>query len=233
MADVNPVNSLVSDNPWCMTMWSQFTKSSLYERVKCTIKHLPVQTRQWRVQEKIKRSQTLNNIHFDNNCNWNNNYYNWNKKRDHLIEILNKRSVFTVTYLLIEELWLKRPTLKTNYKMADAEATNSNHRTVKYIYIYNEKCDRGFSERDKSLRQGDPRNLIHCLNEEEWVLDREALQTAHAPLKNSLNIKDPEQLLLRAYHLWLSAVSETVLDMNESVADPGERPWHPLIFLRN
>ena len=98
--------------------------------------------------------------------------------------------------------------------------------------MYNEKCDCGFSERDKSLGQGDPRNLIHCLNKEARVCDRQALQTAHAPLKNSVNIKDPKQLLLRAYHLWLSVVNETVLDMNESAADPGERPWHPLIFWR-
>ena len=49
---------------------------------------------------------------------------------------MNKRSEFTVTYLLIEELWLKCPTLKTNYKMADAEAANSNHRTVKYMNIH-------------------------------------------------------------------------------------------------
>ena len=147
---------------------------------------------------------------------------------------MNKKSEFGVTYLLIEDLWLKRPTLKTNYKMADAEAANSNHRTVKYIQcIYNEKCGRGFSERDKSLGEGDPRNLIHCLNEKAWVWVRQALQTAHAPLKNSVNIKDPVQLLLRAYHLCLSVVSETVLDMNVSVADPGERPWHPLIFRRN
>ena len=96
--------------------------------------------------------------------------------------------------------------------------------------MYNEKCDCGFSERDKSLGQGDPRNLIHCLNKEARVWDRQALQTAHASLKNSVNIKDPKQLLLRAYHLWLSVVNETVLDMNESVADVGERPWHPLIF---
>lgn len=86
--------------------------------------------------------------------------------------------------------------------MADAEAANSNHRTVKYIQcIYNEKCSRGFSERDKPLGQGDPRNLIHCLNEEAWLRVRQALQTAHSPLKNSVNIKDPEQLLLQAYHL--------------------------------
>ena len=98
--------------------------------------------------------------------------------------------------------------------------------------MYNEKCDCGFSERDKSLGQGDPRNLIHCLNKEARVWDRQALQTAHASLKNSVNIKDPKQLLLRAYHLWLSVVSETVLDMNESAADPVERPWHPLIFWR-
>ena len=98
--------------------------------------------------------------------------------------------------------------------------------------MYNEKCDCGFSERDKSLGQGDPRNLIHCLNKEARVWDRQALQTAHASLKNSVNIKDRKQLLLRAYHLWLSVVSETVLDMNESAADPVERPWHPLIFWR-
>ena len=98
--------------------------------------------------------------------------------------------------------------------------------------MYNEKCDCGFSERNKSLGQGDPRNLIHCLNKEARVWDRQALQTAHASLKNSVNIKDPKQLLLRAYHLWLSVVNETVLDMNESAADPGERPWHPLIFWR-
>ena len=79
------------------------------------------------IKKRIKRSQILNNIHFDNNCK--------KKKRDRLIEILNKRSEFTVTYLLIEELLLKRATLKTNYKMADAEAANSNHRTVKYICI--------------------------------------------------------------------------------------------------
>ena len=91
-------------------------------------------------------------------------------------------------YLLIEELWLKCPTLKTNYKMADAEAANSNHR-----YIYNEKCGRGFSEREKSLGRGDLRNLIHCLNEEAWVWVRQALQTTHSPLKNSVNIKNPEQ----------------------------------------
>ena len=98
--------------------------------------------------------------------------------------------------------------------------------------MYNEKCDCGFSERDKSLGQGDPRNLIHCLNKEARVCDRQALQTAHAPLKNSVNIKDPKQLLLRAHHLWLYVVNETVLDMNESVADVGEKPWHPLIFWR-
>ena len=98
--------------------------------------------------------------------------------------------------------------------------------------MYNEKCDCGFSERVKSLGQGDPRNLIHCLNKEARVCDRQALQTAHAPLKNSVNIKDPKQVLLRVYHLWLSVVNETVLDMNESVADLGERPWHPLIFWR-
>ena len=98
--------------------------------------------------------------------------------------------------------------------------------------MYNEKCDCGFSERDKSLGKGDPRNLIHCLNKEARVCDRQALQTAHAPLKNSVNIKDPKQLLLRAHHLWLYVVNETVLDMNESVADVGERPWHPLIFWR-
>ena len=91
-------------------------------------------------------------------------------------------------YLLIEELWLKCPTLKTNYKMADAEAANSNHR-----YIYNEKCGRGFSEREKSLGKRDLRNLIHCLNEEAWVWVRQALQTTHSPLKNSVNIKNPEQ----------------------------------------
>ena len=98
--------------------------------------------------------------------------------------------------------------------------------------MYNEKCDCGFSERDKSLGQGDARNLIHCLNKEARVCDRQALQTAHAPLKNSVNIKDPKQLLLRAHHLWLYVVNETVLDMNESVADVGEKPWHPLIFWR-
>ena len=98
--------------------------------------------------------------------------------------------------------------------------------------MYNEKCDCGFSERDKSLGQGDPRNLIHCLNKEARVCDRQALQTAHAPLKNSVNINDPKQLLLRAHHLWLYVANETVLDMNESVADVGERPWHPLIFWR-
>ena len=96
--------------------------------------------------------------------------------------------------------------------------------------MYNEKCDCGFSERDKSLGQGDPRNLIHCLNKEARVCDRQALQTAHEPLKNSVNITDPKQLLLRAYHLRLSVVNETVLDKNEAVADLRERPWHPLIF---
>ena len=56
--------------------------------------------------------------------------------------------------------------MKTNYKMADAKAANGNHRAAKYIY--NEKCGCGFSERDKSLGQGDYRNLIHYLNEETW-----------------------------------------------------------------
>ena len=86
--------------------------------------------------------------------------------------------------------------------MADAEATNSNHRTVKYIQCMITRNVAVDSQKgDKSLGQGDPRNLIHCLNEEAWLRVRQALQTAHSPLKNSVNIKDSEQLLLRAYHL--------------------------------
>ena len=44
--DVNTVNSLVSDNPWCMTKLLRFTKSGFYEGVECTSKNLPVRTRQ-------------------------------------------------------------------------------------------------------------------------------------------------------------------------------------------
>ena len=47
------------------------------------------------------------------------------------------------------------PTLKTNYKMADAEAANSNHRNVKYICITRNVTvgsQKGTNPWDKAIR---------------------------------------------------------------------------------